>query len=159
MATPIRLRPSLLPQCSACTQRLTNAGLDGYSNRFFQQQVRGKKKASNIPSTLTVRLLKPVETFGKAGAYVPIAVGKMRNDWFPRRIAEYVTSAALKDLHARNVPIERDFEAGLTPLKAKKVASDSSAVAAPAAQKAKAIEVERLSVTFPCPLPNAPSNS
>ncbi|KAK5240257.1 hypothetical protein LTR16_010899, partial [Cryomyces antarcticus] len=69
----------------------------------------------------------------------------MRNDWFPRRIAEYVTSAALKDLHARNVPIERDFEAGLTPLKAKKVASDSSAVAAPAAQKAKAIEVERLS--------------
>lgn len=37
----------------------------------------------------------------------------MRNAWYPRRIAEYVTAAPLKELKLKNVPIERDFAYGV----------------------------------------------
>lgn len=59
------LRPSLLPQCVSCTRRLTNLSLHEW--RPSQQQVRGKKKLANVPSTVTVRLLKDVKTFGRKG--------------------------------------------------------------------------------------------
>ena len=40
----------------------------------------------------------------------------MRNDWFPRGIADYVTLPALKELRVKNVAMERDFEFGATNL-------------------------------------------
>ena len=33
----------------------------------------------------------------------------MRNDWFPRGIAEYLTQAETKDLQLKKVPTERDY--------------------------------------------------
>ncbi|KAK4997015.1 hypothetical protein LTR66_003505 [Elasticomyces elasticus] len=41
----------------------------------------------------------------------------MRNDWFPRRVAEYVTIPQLRDLRVKNVATERDFQFGLTEVK------------------------------------------
>lgn len=66
------LRPSLLPQCTSCLRRLANAGLQEW--RPAQQQVRGKKKLANknMPSTISVRLLKPVKTFGRRGKTCPL---------------------------------------------------------------------------------------
>jgi len=37
----------------------------------------------------------------------------MRNDWFPRRIAEYVTQPELKTLRLKSVSMERDFDFAL----------------------------------------------
>jgi hypothetical protein len=37
----------------------------------------------------------------------------MRNQWLPRRIADYVPVAQVKKLKADNVPIERDFTFGV----------------------------------------------
>jgi len=50
------------------------------------------------------------------GAIVPISMGQMRNDWFPRRIAEYVAIPALKTLRLKNTAMERDFDFGVTNL-------------------------------------------
>jgi len=53
--------------------------------------------------------MRDVPTFGKKGAFVPVSVGLMRNEWFPRRTANYVTPASLKTLKAQNVDLERDY--------------------------------------------------
>ena len=33
----------------------------------------------------------------------------MRNDWFPRGIANYLSQAEIKDFRLKNIPIERDY--------------------------------------------------
>ena len=68
MATP--LRPTLLPQCSACVRNYAFGGLNqaGIGAAGLGQQIRGKKKlAKNASSAVPVRLLKNVKTFGKKG--------------------------------------------------------------------------------------------
>lgn len=60
------LRPTLLPQCTACTRRLTRFGLQEW-RPSQQQQVRGKKKLANAPLNVTVRLLKDTPSFGRKG--------------------------------------------------------------------------------------------
>ena len=68
MAAP--LRPTLLPQCSACVRNYAFGGSReaGVGAVGFGQQVRGKKKlAKNTSSAVPVRLLKDVTTFGKKG--------------------------------------------------------------------------------------------
>ncbi|KAK5132677.1 hypothetical protein LTR08_008721 [Meristemomyces frigidus] len=102
MALP--LRPLAAPHCAACIRTLTHTA----------QQVRGKKTLANAASTVPVRLLKNVKTFGRRGAVVPISMGQMRNDWFPRNIAGYITAAELKTLRDTNVPMERNFDFGLS---------------------------------------------
>lgn len=52
----------------------------------------------------------------REGALVPISPGAMRNMWFPRRVAEYVTIPELKRLRLNNVAMDRDFEFGVTSL-------------------------------------------
>ncbi|KAF2766398.1 hypothetical protein EJ03DRAFT_353991 [Teratosphaeria nubilosa] len=81
----------------------------------WRQQVRGKKQVANTPSPVPVRLLQDVEAFGRKGAIVPIATGRMRNEWFPRRIADYVTLPEQKTLRHNNVPVQRDFAFGAAP--------------------------------------------
>lgn len=46
---------------------------------------------------------------GYVGAIVPVATGRMRNDWYPRRKADYMTDAHLRNSRLRDVPAERDF--------------------------------------------------
>lgn len=94
----------------------------------YQQQIRGKKKMAKInTTTVYVRLLKHVDTFGRKGAIVPISPGQMRNKWFPLRTAEYIPMQELKQLRANDTPMERDFNFGvvLTP-SAETTATDTS---------------------------------
>ncbi|KAF2723038.1 hypothetical protein K431DRAFT_319173 [Polychaeton citri CBS 116435] len=113
MAAP--LRPRLIPQCTSCIRKHAFAGLEeqwlGRTTSSLGQQTRGaKKKASNTTGTLPVKLLKDVPTFGKKGTIVPVSQGQMRNNWFPRRVAAYVTMPELKQLRLTNTAVERDFD-------------------------------------------------
>ncbi|KAK1818213.1 hypothetical protein LTR12_007365 [Friedmanniomyces endolithicus] len=106
------LRPFSRPQCSSCVRNYLSAGfveLGAPTTTAFGLHVRGKKTMAKASSALPVRLLKHVDAFGRKGAIVPISRGLMRNDWFPRRIAEYVTLPELKTLRTKNVAVERDF--------------------------------------------------
>ncbi|KAB2577156.1 Ribosomal protein L9/RNase H1 [Lasiodiplodia theobromae] len=135
------LRPSLLPQCTSCARRFTNSGLGAWPR--FQQQVRGaKKKASNLPQTLSVRLLKDVKAYGRKGSFVPVPAGLMRNGWFPRYTAEYITPAELLQLKANDVTIERDYTFGMeeAEVKQEEARAEVLEIATP-----KPIEVEGIS--------------
>jgi hypothetical protein len=46
---------------------------------------------------------------GYVGAIVPVATGRMRNEWYPRRKADYMTDAHLRNSRLRDVSVERDF--------------------------------------------------
>lgn len=131
----------MITQCTDCLRSYAFGGSGQTEGRLqagiVTQQVRGKKKVVNTPSTVPVRLLKDVKTFGKkgkenhpyplaptapntynkpSGSIVPITSGNMRNSWFPRRIAEYVTLPELRQLRLKNTSMERDFEFGVTEL-------------------------------------------
>ncbi|KAJ9668031.1 hypothetical protein H2201_001837 [Coniosporium apollinis] len=140
MASP--LRPSLLPQCSSCARRVANLGLERWRPTY--QQTRSKKTSSKQPDHIAVRLLKDVKSFGRAGALVPVTAGQMRNMWFPRGIADYVTAPQLKELQARNVAVERDFLFGVELTKKKK-AEAAEEEAQEASRQSVRAEVELLS--------------
>ncbi|KAI5275201.1 hypothetical protein E4T47_01804 [Aureobasidium subglaciale] len=106
----LNVQSSLLPQCTSCLRRISSLGLQEWRSG---QQVRGKKKMANLPTTVTVRLTKDVPTFGRKDSYVPISIGRMRNEFFPTRSAEYVTSVQLKEMKAKNISAERDFQFGV----------------------------------------------
>ncbi len=46
---------------------------------------------------------------GYVGAIVPVAAGRMRNEWYPRRKADYMTDAHIRNSKLRDVSVERDF--------------------------------------------------
>jgi len=70
MALP--LRPRAIPQCSACIRNYTFGSVSepAINGSALRQQVRGKKKLVNTSSTVPVRLLKDVKTFGRRGMYL-----------------------------------------------------------------------------------------
>lgn len=43
-------------------------------------------------------------------------MGRMRNEWFPRKVADYVTQPELRTLRLNNTSVERDVEFGNTDL-------------------------------------------
>ena len=44
---------------------------------------------------------------------VQVAAGRMRNDWYPRRVADYMTQAQLRTLDLKDATFERDFTFGV----------------------------------------------
>ena len=44
------------------------------------------------------------------GSITPVAPGRMRNEWYPRQKAEYVTMASLQGVKPQAVVAERDFK-------------------------------------------------
>ena len=79
----------------------------------------------------------------------------MRNAWYPRGVAEYVTSPELKTLRTNRVPIERDYGFGLseqaklkdTTADGKDISDDVKSMDAAELRSASAfqkVEVERL---------------
>jgi len=136
----LTMRPTLLPQCTSCLRRISNIGLQEWRNG---QQVRGKKKLANTPTTVTVRLTKDVPTFGRKGTYVPISIGRMRNEFFPTRTAEYVSSAQLKEMKAKNISAERDFQFGVPDPAVARAAETQ-----PQRLSTRTVEVEKLAVSL-----------
>ena len=45
-------------------------------------------------------------------------MGRMRNEWFPRGVAEYVTAPEIRTLRLSNTTVERDVEYGVTDIAA-----------------------------------------
>ncbi|OQO10751.1 hypothetical protein B0A48_04051 [Cryoendolithus antarcticus] len=113
MSLPFRSRT--IPQCSACIRSYAFAAFDELhiANTGIGQQVRrSSKKKAIVATTVPVRLLKGVKSFGRKGAIVPVSFGRMRNEWFPRRIAEYMTLPEQRALRLKNTTFERDFQYG-----------------------------------------------
>ncbi|RPA92981.1 hypothetical protein L873DRAFT_1838206 [Choiromyces venosus 120613-1] len=79
-----------IPSCPTCIRRLAGGAL---------QQIRGKKRTKKIP-TITVQLTRDVPKFGKKGTVLQISRGRMREEWFPQGVANYVTRQMLKSMPA-----------------------------------------------------------
>ncbi|KAI9717322.1 MAG: hypothetical protein M1812_004849 [Candelaria pacifica] len=95
------------PQCTTCLRRIFALGLEN-GHAPSRQQIRGKKKTARSTSDIKVRLLEDVPAYGRQGAIIPVAAGRMRNKWYPERKAEYMTDAQLKSLNMQNAMVERD---------------------------------------------------
>jgi ribosomal protein L9 len=98
---------SRAPQCISCIRRLSGS-VGGSFNVHAGQQVRGKKKLAKV-STIRVQLLQNVPGYGRRGAVIPVTAGVMRNIWFPKGMAQYVTASNLQALGVKkDAPLERD---------------------------------------------------
>jgi len=132
--------PLRVPQCMSCVRRATASFNDAWL-ASAKQQVRGKKKLAKV-TTVNVRLLRDVTRYGKQGSVIPLPAGRMRNQFFPRKMAEYMTQAQLKEAGLTGVTLERDFTYGLKiPENAK---AEETVNAAPAA-KPIAVDLDLLS--------------
>ncbi|KAI4166137.1 MAG: hypothetical protein LQ342_000023 [Letrouitia transgressa] len=100
------------PQCFFCLQRCTGIDTGGVGS-IFNRQVRGKKKSARQPVTVKIRLLEDLKGFGRKGAIIPVAAGRMRNIFYPQQKAEYITQVELRALKKKDVVIERDFKFGI----------------------------------------------
>ena len=49
----------------------------------------------------------------RVGAIIPITAGRMRNEFYPRKMAEYVTNAQLHKLGLQDTVFERDPTFGM----------------------------------------------
>lgn len=75
---------------------------------------------------------------------MPVAPGVMRNIWFPKKMAEYVTSAKLQTLQKEDISLERDPTFGTNhERKAAKAAQPPPAsTAAPASVESEIREIQ-----------------
>ena len=92
------------------------------------------------------------------GAIIPIAAGRMRNEFYPKLLAEYVTKAQLRDLGLEDTVLERDPFFGVALPKAAKE-KDSGQIGKSEATTTS-VELDMLKVSDPStmlefPLDNA----
>ncbi|KAH8808189.1 hypothetical protein F5884DRAFT_359311 [Xylogone sp. PMI_703] len=104
MASPLLPRA---PQCINCVRRIVGSFPDRVSTPI-RQQVRGKKKLAKASNNIKVRLLQDIPHYGRKGTILQVAPGRMRNDWFPKNMAEYMTTPRLQELGLENAVSERD---------------------------------------------------
>lgn len=76
----------------------------------FYRQLRGKKRTAKQPATVKVKLRENIQGYGRRGSIIPVAPGRMRNIWYPRQMAEYMTEGQLRE--QREVVAERDVTFG-----------------------------------------------
>lgn len=129
--------PSILSRTPLCLNCLRRTIGDDISQSFFpfHRQVRGKKKkTAQRPTTINVKLLQDIPGYGRkgtvltpcpilktiltciiAGSITPVEPGRMRNTWYPRQRAEYMTAATLQGVKPQAVVAERDFAFGVKP--------------------------------------------
>ncbi|KAI0889349.1 uncharacterized protein GGS22DRAFT_70132 [Annulohypoxylon maeteangense] len=84
------------PTCLSCLRRLALPSLP-----LAQQQTRGVKmtKAEEEDTQgIPVRLLHDMPGFGAKDAIIRVTPGRMRNQWFPKGQAEYMTKKRFQEL-------------------------------------------------------------
>jgi len=101
---------ALTPQCLLCCRRLSRLGFSSWAPG--QIQIRGKKKNAKKPTHISVKLLSDMAAYGRKGRIVPISAGRMRIDFFPRGIADYLTLSELKELKRSETAVTRDRSYG-----------------------------------------------
>lgn len=85
------------------------------------------------------------------GSIVPVAPGKMRNIWYPRRYAQYIPQAEIKQLRLKNTPIERDYEYGKEKPQTAQIGQAAAQPEQPAGAReprVKAAAIELLTVSY-----------
>lgn len=80
------------------------------------------------------------------GSVVPVAPGRMRNIFYPRKRAAYVTQEILRDLKKREVVMERDFTFGIKNLEDKGSSDNQDAIEMPSRPRSVNIQMDLLSV-------------
>ncbi|KAI2621151.1 hypothetical protein GGR54DRAFT_90723 [Hypoxylon sp. NC1633] len=99
---PARLaRP---PTCLGCLRRLAQptpspSMLPSFLSLTQTRGLRGRTKAEEEDlQGIAVRLLRDIKAFGRKHAIIRVKPGRMRNYWFPRAAAEYMTRQRFKEL-------------------------------------------------------------
>ncbi|KAI0459700.1 hypothetical protein F5B21DRAFT_455729 [Xylaria acuta] len=78
------------PTCLSCLRRLAQpASLSPIS--WTQTRARTTKAELEDLQGIPVRLLRDIPTFGRKHAIIRVKPGRMRNIWFPKGAAEYMT--------------------------------------------------------------------
>ncbi|KAI1386800.1 uncharacterized protein F4822DRAFT_411266 [Hypoxylon trugodes] len=105
MAPTRLIRP---PTCLNCLRQLTRQYMPSPSPSPFLsvslplQQTRGAKGLTKAEEEdlqgIPVRLLKDIQGFGRKHAIIRVKPGRMRNNWFPKAQAEYMTALRFKEL-------------------------------------------------------------
>ncbi len=73
------------------------------------QQVHWQEKMAHAPPPSQFDSPRTCRLLVAKGTYIPISIGRMRNEFFPTRTAEYVT-LTVKEMKAKNITAERDFQ-------------------------------------------------
>ncbi|CAJ2513134.1 Uu.00g012530.m01.CDS01 [Anthostomella pinea] len=98
MVTP-RLARS--PTCISCLRRLAQPPPSPLSLMQTQTRARTTKAELEDLQGIPVRLLADIPAFGRkrrADAIIRVKPGRMRNFWFPKALAEYMTRQRFKDM-------------------------------------------------------------
>lgn len=157
--------------CASCLRKLRLSTKLPWP-RPILLQIRGKKtRSAREPNFVNVRLRGDITKYGRKGritshincasglpiliaiylrsrigAIVPIAPGRMRNDWFPRGKAEYVNDATLRQMKSQNIVFQRDFGFKIGQEDLRK--TDAGDVAADIPHESLKVEVELLTVSM-----------
>ncbi|KAI1185795.1 hypothetical protein F5B17DRAFT_406354 [Nemania serpens] len=139
MATP-RLARS--PTCLSCLRRLAQPSSSSSSSSplsWTQTRARTTKAELEDLQGIPVRLLRDIPEFGRKHAIIRVKAGRMRNIWFPKGCAEYMTKQRFVELGLSESAIGvRDRTFG-TKLAASAKKQGETAPSAEASQKRKEI--------------------
>ncbi|KAI1209384.1 uncharacterized protein F4807DRAFT_460599 [Annulohypoxylon truncatum] len=91
------------PTCLSCLRRLVQPTPSAFASLrpLAQQQTRGAKmsKAEQEDTQgIPVRLLRNMPGFGAKDTIIRVTAGRMRNEWFPKGQAEYMTKQRFQEL-------------------------------------------------------------
>ncbi|KAI2783385.1 hypothetical protein F4815DRAFT_349126 [Daldinia loculata] len=98
MAPARLIRP---PTCLDCLRRLVRPA-PASPPSFLSLQTRGARSSTKAEEEdlqgIPVRLLQDIQGFGRRDAIIRVKPGRMRNYWFPKAQAEYMTPRRFKEL-------------------------------------------------------------
>ncbi|KAI1128259.1 hypothetical protein F5Y10DRAFT_240920 [Nemania abortiva] len=96
MATPRLVRS---PTCLSCLRRLVQPSSSLPSPlSWTQTRARTTKAELEDLQGIPVRLLRDIPAFGRKHAIIRVKAGRMRNIWFPKGAAEYMTKQRFTEL-------------------------------------------------------------
>ncbi|KAH7026666.1 uncharacterized protein B0I36DRAFT_366200 [Microdochium trichocladiopsis] len=113
-----------------------------------QQQQRGKATKAELEDLqgIPVRLLEDIVGFGKKDTIMRVKAGRMRNYWFPRGRAEYMTKQRFREMGLTEAAIgvrDRTFGQPRSVLAAMESSSRDANVAAVEAMEADAVAARK----------------
>ncbi|XXG98969.1 hypothetical protein Hte_005302 [Hypoxylon texense] len=101
MATPRLARP---PTCLGCLRRLARPTVPpsplslAFPSLTQTRGVKLTKAEEEDLQGIPVRLLRDIQGFGRKHAIIRVRPGRMRNFWFPKSFAEYMTRQRFQEL-------------------------------------------------------------
>ncbi|KAI0433470.1 hypothetical protein F5Y09DRAFT_338688 [Xylaria sp. FL1042] len=97
MATPSLARS---PTCLSCLRRIVATQQPAALSPLSWTQSRAKTTKAELEDLqgIPVRLLRDIRAFGRKHAIIRVKPGRMRNIWFPKGVAEYMTKQRFAEL-------------------------------------------------------------